>query len=535
MVYSKVPAVAQHPIFVTPLLGHSVWESLEARGIPIRTGCRGGGSCGLCRVRVLDGAVHSHTALEQRRLSERDLAEGVRLACQLRPPGGITVEPLLRMPRHEWRPLPTEDEIRSTLATSTLTCAETAPNHSFGLAVDLGTTQIRIALWNLTNHELVTTRHGLNPQARFGTDLLTRLAAATSGHAEELARLVTESISEALNDMLAVRALTGKVRRVAVVGNTAMLALLTGKGTDDLLHPDGWTRHIECQPTTTESWRQAWNLADDARIGVIQPLAGFVGSDLLAGLIATRLTEGRRASLFIDFGTNTEIALWDGQVLYVTSAAGGPAFEGSGIRDGMPAEAGAISQVDLGLDHTPILRVIGNGEPLGLCGSGLVDAVAVLRQARLLSRAGRFAAEVDPHGFALSRSPREILLTKRDIDLFQRAKAAVGAGISCLLEQAGLKTRTLQRLCIGGAFGRYLRLSSAREIGLLPAMPSEHIEILSESALVGCSRLLQEPDPDKIRAEILDTAYFINLAHHPRFEDHFIQHLSLDARLLELE
>jgi uncharacterized 2Fe-2S/4Fe-4S cluster protein (DUF4445 family) len=185
----------------------------------------------------------------------------------------------------------------------------------------------------------------LNPQSYFGTDVLTRLmnASESPDRMQEIGRLVRDAIGGALRDIWFEGGWNGQeIGRIMIVGNSAMLALLAERNAHLLLQPESWIRAIDCQPENTDSWRRSWGCDANAIIEVIQPLAGFVGSDLLAGVLAIKLTQGTAGSLLVDFGTNSEIALWDGRQLWVTSAAGGPAFEGWGISCGMPAEPGAI-------------------------------------------------------------------------------------------------------------------------------------------------------------------------------------------------
>src|SRR5208337_1231786 len=194
-------------------------------------------------------------------------------------------------------------------------------------------------------------RRGLNPQGTYGTDVMARLIAANESQqaARVLRRLAVDAIGSAIMDVATREGIGAEqVVRVAIVGNTAMLALLSGRNSHLLLQPAYWTRHIDCSAENTGNPQELsleLGINSEALIEVLPPLAGFVGSDLLAGVLAAGLLKGERGSLLIDFGTNSEIALWDGRSLWVTSAAGGPAFEGCGIGCGTPAEPGAIYAV----------------------------------------------------------------------------------------------------------------------------------------------------------------------------------------------
>ncbi|EKD38397.1 MAG: ferredoxin [uncultured bacterium] len=247
-----------------------------------------------------------------------------------------------------------------------------------------------------------------------------------------------------------------RVSQVVLAGNTAMLALLSGRNADLLLQLSYWNRPIDCRPLETASWTHAWQIAPHGAIEVLPPVAGFVGSDLLAGVVATRLTQGGPGALLIDFGTNSEVALWNGT----------------------------------------------------------------------LNAKGQFSRSTPPSGFVLPLDGRSIALTKKDVDTFQRAKAAIGVAVSVLLAKAGMDSSQLRRVCIGGIFGQYLDIANAMEIGLLPSMP-RIVETAGNTALAGCEAVLVTPE-GKIRwQEAMARAATINLSACAEFDALFLQHLFL--------
>jgi uncharacterized 2Fe-2S/4Fe-4S cluster protein (DUF4445 family) len=240
------------------------------------------------------------------------------------------------------------------------------------------------------------------------------------------------------------------------------------------------------------------------------------------------LTEGAANTLLVDVGANSEIGLWDGETLWATSSPGGPAFESAGIGCGMPAEHGAIFR----FDRTAIAggfryEVVGGGEPRGICGSGLVDVVACLVEERTLRVAGRFARGVDERGVVLATGARELVLRSRDVDAFQRAKAATAAGIACVLAVTGRSTEDLQRLCVCGAFGSHLNVRRAQAVGLLPTMPVERVELHENAALHGCGLLLLANQGAAGVAPLKRITKLINLAMAPEYEAQFVEHLYL--------
>jgi uncharacterized 2Fe-2S/4Fe-4S cluster protein (DUF4445 family) len=248
-------------------------------------------------------------------------------------------------------------------------------------------------------------------------------------------------------------------------------------------------------------------------------------ADLRAGLLATRFTQGPAPALFLDLGTNSEVALWDGRRLWVTSAAGGPAFEVSGYSCGMPAEAGAIYRVHRDAVDELAFRVIGDREPEGICGSGLVDLVVRLREQGLLNPIGRFTQGVAyqlPGAGALS-----INLSLKDVDSLQQAKAGIAAAVQVLCHQSGVALAGLARICVAGEFGRHLDVESAVAIALLPPVAADRVELLADAALLGCSAFILNDDAAAQLQQTRQEASLINLALVPEFESLFVQSLFL--------
>ncbi len=510
------------------LSGRSVRDILDETDVRVRTGCNGAGACGMCRIKVVGGNAGEPSANELTNLGTRLLSQGVRLACQVKVEQDLQIEILSPAPQSVWRSL--DQGWDKTCITSSARVSDTETGHPIGASVDLGTTHISISLLDIQTRRRLAGRRGLNPQSVSGTDVLTRLMSAQSDEqGEKLRRQVIQAIGEGLRDIGSREGIDlRRVECVVIVGNTAMLALLSGQNHHLLLQPRYWSESIECLPLETASWGAVWEISSKATIDVIAPLAGFVGSDLLSGVIATDLIEYGRGALLVDFGTNSEVALWDGNKLWVTSAAGGPAFEGCGISCGMPAEPGAIYRIYVS-DATGELAfdVFADTEPRGVCGSGMVDLLACLVRNKTLNNKGQFAPSVPGYGFPLLSDNRKIILTKRDIDMFQRAKAAIGVAVKVLITKAGMQYHELRRICIGGVFGQYLNIVNAQEIGLLPAIPGVSIESSGNTALSGCEALLLLPDAKECLQVIRSNAVSVNLSSVSEFETLFLENLYL--------
>jgi len=492
-------------------------------------------------VQIKAGELAEANPVERIYLSESQIASGVRLACQVMPQSDLEVSILSREPASSWRAIPVPSLALPGFSSFSLKSFASkipkCPGKPYGVAVDLGTTHINLSFYDLSTGEWFAGRRGLNPQGTYGTDVMARLIAANESQqaARVLRRLAVDAIGSAIMDVATRQGIGAEqVVRVAIVGNTAMLALLAGRNSHLLLQPAYWTRHIDCNAPNTENPQELcleWGINSEALIEVLPPLAGFVGSDLLAGVFAAGLLKGERGSLLIDFGTNSEIALWDGRSLWVTSAAGGPAFEGCGIGCGTPAEPGAIYAVSRPRSDRPAtleFQTIDDEKPRGLCGSGIVDLIACLLESGKLTRIGRFSAAVPRGRIVLSNGDRQpLVLTKSDVDIFQRAKAAIFAGVRVLLSKASMSPKELRRVYVGGAFGHFLNRESAMTVGLLPDLGEGAVELCGNTALRGCEQLLMSSSSAEIIAALRHRAKLINMAQCGEFEDFFLQGLYL--------
>jgi uncharacterized 2Fe-2S/4Fe-4S cluster protein (DUF4445 family) len=489
----------------------------------VRSGCRGNGLCGLCLVQIEAGEVSPPTANERLMLGALPLEQNVRLACQVMPQHDLSIKIINAAAKSNWRSLPPAN------VAQTPTRIQAVSRPGYGVAVDLGTTHISLTLLDLRQGVRITGRIGLNPQCLYGSDVMTRLVAIgeSADAAVEMSRMAFDEIHAAILDICSRHGVNSReIVHLAVVGNTAMLAILTQTAPEALLRPESWTREMECPLRNPKSWVDTLGLHPQAVVDVVPPLAGFVGSDLLAGVLATRLVE-RPGGLLIDFGTNSEIAFWDGNKLWATSAAGGPAFEGSGIPCGMPAESGAIRRFTPKQTSTEFdCLVVDDAEPKGICGSGLVDLIACLLRTGRLTRMGKFATP-NGDGFIVRASHPVIRLNVKDVDLFQRAKAAIGVGIRTLLTMANRNADQIERVCVCGAFGQYLDIENAQAIGLLPRTPPERVELCGNTALGGCELLLQAPEAWAELASLRKSAAIVNLAQVPDFDAAFMDCLYL--------
>ncbi|AMK77418.1 MULTISPECIES: ASKHA domain-containing protein [Methylomonas] len=509
----------------------SVRQALDATDLRVRAACGGLGTCGACLIQTVNGEFNPATLAERQKLLPEELAAGMRLACQLRAHSNCTLYLEHPAPHSAWKSLDTSQLYH---ARSNPTISE----HIYGVAVDLGTTHIRLSVWNRQSGRRIGTRYSINPQVAHGADILTRLDAErlNSQDCRRIGRQARDAIMDGIRDILSrdmgeITPVLSELGKVSIVGNTAMLTLLCGNSGDSLYQPENWQSPIACRPADTNAWRRAWH-TPHAEIDIAQPLAGFIGSDLLADLLATGITEQSQPMLLADFGTNTEIAVWDGTNLWASSVPGGPAFEGVGMRNGLTAEAGAICKVSINAGARR-LHTIGDAPARGYCASGFIDAIALLLDAKQLKPSGRFAEPQTEHGMLLQACTPKSAIFASDIDIFQRAKASTAAAMAQLLALASLTANDLDTLWICGSFGQHLDLNSAFRVGLLPPVAAERVSLLANASLAGCEQLLLNPAAQSLLNAIVQRARVINLGGVFEYENRFIDNLRLQPMTTE--
>jgi len=428
--------------------------------------CGGRGRCRGCRVRVHAGTAEINDA-QRERLSDEELKDGWRLACQCSLVDNMVVE--LR----QWD--------AAILADDSPFAFE--PRPGLGVAVDLGTTTLVAQLVNLTTGRVLAVRTALNAQARFGADVMSRVEYANcDGHLPDLAQLIRRQIASLIDQLVfSAKATRTEIPDVVLVGNTVMHHLFCGIDVEPLSHYP-----FESPQIGLKIFRPGdlgWGLDPEATIRFLPCLGGFVGSDVLAGVLATGLGESEEIGALVDLGTNGEIVVGNSSVLLCASTAAGPAFEGARITMGMRAATGAISQVTVEGQHL-VCHVLGNAPPKGLCGSGLVDAVAAGLDLEVIQPSGRFA-----NGRKEWTLVPPVVLTQGDIRELQLAKGAISAGFRILLDRLGAGIGDVKKLYLAGAFGNYISRSSARRIGLID-LPIEQVSPAGNTSLLGAKLAL---------------------------------------------
>ena len=407
-----------------------------------------------------------------------------------------------------------------------------------GLAVDLGSTKLAVYLVDLETGGTLAQTGVMNPQIAYGEDVVNRIAFANKG--ESSRRMLQERVIEALNGAvveLCARAHTtpGQVVDAVVVGNTAMHHFFTHLPVVQL----GAAPYVAAvsQALEVRAAQLGLKFAPGAQVYLPANIAGYIGGDHTAALLATRTFPGQRRVL-VDIGTNTEISLVSGDQIYSCSTASGPAFEGAHIHDGMRAAPGAIERVHV-RDGQVQVSTIGGLAPVGICGSGILQAVAELLSAGLLDTRGALRKGADRMRIvdgkpefllapaALTGHGRDVVITRRDINEIQLAKGAIRAGIEIMLRKGGITAEEVQEWVIAGAFGTYLDLASAVRVGMFPAVPLERFHQVGNAAGMGAKQMLLSLSERAEADRLASRATYVELTVEPSFTDEFMKALYL--------
>ena len=411
----------------------------------------------------------------------------------------------------------------------------------FAIAIDLGTTTIAASLVDRVSGERLAALSSLNPQRCFGSDLVSRLAAAVRSEADaaSLQRLVSEELEKLCAELPAAAGLDSvDVGLVAIAGNPAMEHLLLGLPVRSLAYPPH--RPLFAEGKMMSSISLGWS--DDLPVYLFPLPGGFVGGDTVAFVHGVPMTMPKLASprIFLDLGTNGEIAIWDGQRYFATSAAAGPAFEGGNLACGMAALPGAIAGVALEGERLR-LTVLGGGAPAGICGSGLLDLLSILLETGVLDRTGRILSrrEIDSNlanrveeidgvqTFVVYRDAGHLIyLSQEDVRQAQLAKGALRAGMEVLLAKSCIGREGVEEVVLTGSFGAVLTPSALKNVGILPEEMVKITRFVREGALAGVEKALLEQDGIAQVERLGASMKVIPLSGTPAFEKSFLEHIN---------
>jgi uncharacterized 2Fe-2S/4Fe-4S cluster protein (DUF4445 family) len=407
--------------------------------------------------------------------------------------------------------------------------------HQLGLAIDLGTTKIAGYLIDLADGRTLAAKGMMNPQISYGEDIISRITRVMNSSADgiQLQRLVAEAFDKLAIDLCAeVDANPEEIVEAVVVGNTAMHHLFLGLPGKQLVHSPfvpAVSRALDIKAHDL-----SLHIAPGAYVHLLPNIAGFVGADHVSVLLSTQVLQAEGVIVAIDIGTNTEVSLVNNGKATAVSCASGPAFEGGHIKDGMRAASGAIERLQIENDSVKY-QTIDGAPPIGICGSGILDALAQLYLVGVINEGGRMKdghprvrIRKNQHEFVLVDEEKEnghpsIVITQQDVRELQLAKAAIRTGIQVLLEANGLSEKEIDRVIIAGAFGTYIDVSSAITIGMLPSLPLSCFRQVGNAAGMGAKLALISLSKRAEAQTVTSRVDYIELASAPDFMPTFVQ------------
>ncbi|MDD3893909.1 MAG: ASKHA domain-containing protein [Syntrophomonadaceae bacterium] len=579
-------------------------DSLRNSWIEIESPCGGKGICGKCKVEVIKGLVNKPTTEEIGFLTRQELAQGIRLACLVKPLSDLTIrllgsdEKKHRILTDGYRPeilinpviskkvfklkRPT---LKNTLSyqeilegvldnalpssgpdflrelsnifegdTVTVVFSDEIPigleggdtsQELYGIAVDIGTTTVVVSLVDLLSGREIGSETAINPQKDFGLDVLSRIDFAMKQHNGAI--ILQKVIVDCLNQLFArLCSKTGirqnRVYEIAVAANATMMHLLMG------VNPKSIGKAPYATVFTGSQYFPAkdlgLNASPFARVYCLPGVSGYIGADIVAGTVVAKLNEVKGNVLFMDIGTNGELVLSKSGELSACSCAAGPALEGMNISCGMRAAEGAIEGVEFGPSGVE-LKIIGNTEPTGICGSGILDAVAEISRTGLMERSGRFKKKADlekgidgrklthllweeggKRKIVLAEGTGPITITQGDIRQVQLAKGAILSGFYALLDLIGIDIKDLDEVIIAGQFGAHLKVDSLIGVGLVPENLRKKVRYIGNSSKTGALICLLSKEARKEMEKTAKKVRYFELSTKPGYEGLFAQCLS---------
>ena len=415
---------------------------------------------------------------------------------------------------------------------------------SWGIAIDIGTTSNVVYLVDLMTGDVVQQAADYNGQIRRGEDVISRIIYATKGDGsglQELQGLVLKTLNKLIGRVCRAQGIEPEnIHKATVAGNSTMIHLFLAIPPESIRLEPYITVANHIPPVRAGDI--GLNINPAATVDCLPGVASYVGADITAGVLSSAMCENNKLTLFIDVGTNGEMVLGDCTWLISCACSAGPAFEGAGVRDGMRATAGAIEEVWVdGRTYEPTIRVIGGRKPRGICGSGLIGLMAELFITGVIDKAGNFNLNLDTprvregeHGGEYvvawgdeTAHGRDIVITRVDIDNLIHAKAAIYAGFMTLADSVGISLDDVDQFLIGGAFGQYINVEKAVQIGLLPDLPFDHFQFLGNTSIRGAYYALASRDMRRRVAEVASMMTYLELSADNTFYERFTSALFL--------
>jgi uncharacterized 2Fe-2S/4Fe-4S cluster protein (DUF4445 family) len=572
--------------------GQNIKDFLSDSRIFLDSPCGGNGTCGKCKV-IANGELSELTENEKRLLTQKEITQGIRLACCTKITGNATItlqesdeaqiskviSSQLEFKQHftsfsvdlviPTLATPINDETNILQASNSKSITYNAlkklsqitklqRNNIFvvksggtivdisaqsiavyGMAVDIGTTTVVAYFYDLITGNLIDTESGINDQCAYGADIISRISACIEQQSglDELQRTIINELNGFINNFCTkANTKISNIYFATIAGNTTMLHLIAGINPTNIANAPFIP--VSLFGKDFSSLTLGLNLNADANVYFVRCISSYIGGDITAGMLACGLDKADKITLYIDIGTNGEMALMHNGEITCCSTAAGPAFEGAQIKFGTGGISGAISSIQI-QEEEMIIKTISDKPAIGICGSGLIDAIAVMLKLEVIDETGRICdndeilnktiskriIEIDDSNAFVLDIKSGIYITQKDVREVQLAKSAIAAGIASLLHDTKIAITDVQNLILAGGFGSHMNSGSACEIGLLPKELIGKIEIVGNAAGNGAAQLLLSQECFARLEDIAISCENIELSGHPYFQDQYIENM----------
>jgi uncharacterized 2Fe-2S/4Fe-4S cluster protein (DUF4445 family) len=529
--------------------GENLLEAMLRQGIYVSAACNGRGTCGKCKIQLLQGKLES-TLQDRKHLSAEELKAGFRLSCRAYPREDCKVF------------LVSEEENDFDIIHNHTINKSNGPTiqEEYAIVVDIGTTTIAASLVGLTSGDILDTYTQVNKQRVYGADVISRIQASNNGKRKLLQNIIQRDLLESFHALMNKMRIDKKlVKRIAIAGNTTMGHLLMGYSCSNLgVYP---FRPVNIRLINKKFQEMFHSEELDASVTLLPGISAFVGADIAAGLLVCNFDRTDIPCLFVDLGTNGEMAIGNKDRILVSSTAAGPAFEGGNISCGVGSILGAIAQVLIENSKDNVitdktlkeknndnnatgskqyqvrLSTIGNQPPIGICGTGVVEIVAELLKNGIIDETGLLESPYFEKGFPITEQEIErkkmssnngIVFTQKDVRELQLAKAAIRAGVETLLNKYGAAYDDIGNVYLAGGFGYRINIKKAISIGLLPKELSGKIISIGNSSLAGAYQYVTDPSSRERMERIISRSKEINLSQEENFKKFYLNYMNFE-------
>lgn len=523
----------------------TILQGIRQSDIKFETPCNGIGLCGKCKV-IARGNLEPPSEEEKKFI---DINRDERLACMAKIIGNVDVEFIRK--HKELQTINSGDSVNVKVDSNIKLIQNRYDGEEkyaviykdeiidvlnkkdiiLAVAVDIGTTGISAYLLNLENGEILNKLSSLNPQTEFGSDVLSRITYCMNNKqgVKNLQKLIVDEINRLTLEMLCNKYAQNQVYSFVVAGNTTMLHLL--RGIDPCSMAKAPYTPVFLNTVVMNASEIGFSGNNHGIVTLLPGSSSYVGSDIVAGIVSSGFNNKKHNSIFIDIGTNGEIAVISHGKMLCTSTAAGPALEGMNICCGCRAEMGAIEAFNISDDYNITFSTIGDKEPVGICGSGLIDMAGEMVKRNIILKSGKFNYELDERICKKLRDKKfyitdKVYLSQKDIRQIQLAKGAIAAGIKMLLEEINLTIADVEEVIIAGAFGYHINPKSILNIGLIPRGFSGTITFAGNTSIEG-ARLatINKFSLDEME-DIKEKMKTLELSTSDKFQDYFINELN---------